>query len=186
MQAGLIGAVACALTISLALAGPAAGVVTAASDQVAGVPIGPVTREAIERQLPDWRQAAAAATPDPAASRALATVPPGARVDVYLGTWCDDSRREVARLFRALELLPGPPPFELRLISVDRSMRAPGYTEDAGLRFVPTIVVHRKGKVVGRIVESAVRGVERDLLDLLTGARRGTISGRNQPSQARR
>ncbi|MDQ3036349.1 MAG: thioredoxin family protein [Myxococcota bacterium] len=140
--------------------------------------MGATSREEIESALPAWREAAARADVEEETSRSLASVPPGAEVIVYLGTWCGDSRREIARLFRALELVPEPYPFTVSWIGVDRAKTAPGHTEGADVRFVPTIVVRRDGAEVGRIVESAPRGVERELLDLLTGATQGVISAR--------
>jgi hypothetical protein len=134
--------------------------------------VGPTTRTEIETTLPAWREASELASVDSSVARDLANVAPGARVDVYLGTWCGDSRREVSRLFRALESVPEPP-FDVRFIAVDRDKRA-----DIELRYVPTIVVSRDGREVGRIVESAPRGIERELLDLLNGTAGGVISGR--------
>jgi hypothetical protein len=99
-------------------------------------------------------------------------------VAVYLGTWCGDSRREVARLWRALDALGREPPFRIRYIGVDRRKQAREVPPDLMLRFVPTFVVSRKGREVGRVVESAPQGIEADLSALLTGNRRGTISER--------
>jgi hypothetical protein len=104
---------------------------------------------------------------DAQAARALATVAPGADVVVVLGTWCGDSRRELPRLWRALDLA-GAVPFALRYIGVDRDKTAPGF-DRAALRIerVPTFVVSRGGREVGRIVERAPDGLERELLALL-------------------
>ncbi len=44
------------------------------------------------------------------------------------------------------------------------------------LRLVPTLVVRSNGREVGRIVESSPTGIERDLLDLLTGRQGGLIT----------
>ena len=52
---------------------------------------------------------------------ALGAVEPGAAIDVYLGTWCSDSERELARFWRALDLNLGIVPFDVRYIAVDRS-----------------------------------------------------------------
>lgn len=172
------------LTITLALAAcgadPHASGSRTTTAAAAASPdiVGPTSREAIEAALPRWREAIAGADASEETSRALASVPPGAHVDVYLGTWCGDSRREVSRFFRALEHAPEPRPFTVDLVGVDRAKRAPELPEDLDLRYVPTFVVRRDGAEVGRIVESAPRGIERELLDLLTGARTGVITGR--------
>jgi hypothetical protein len=140
--------------------------------------VGVTSRAEIEAAVPAWRDAISGADPADEVARSLQSVPPGAEVDVFLGTWCGDSRREVSRLFVALALAEaeGPLPFALRFVGVDRAKQAPGLTEGVDLRYVPTVVVRREGREVGRIVETATRGVEQDLLDLLTGARTGWIS----------
>jgi len=143
-----------------------------------GDPVGRVDRETIEAQVPAWRTARESASPDPEASRQLAEVAPGARVDVYLGTWCGDSRREVPRLWSAFDLA-GELPFEVTYVAVDRAKDAPGgLLDDVDIEYVPTFVVIRDGEEVGRIVESAPGGIENDLLALLRGERTGVISGR--------
>ncbi|MEM1417307.1 MAG: hypothetical protein AAGH15_20585 [Myxococcota bacterium] len=130
-------------------------------------------------EVPRWGSAFEDAEVDAEAAAGLASVVPGATVDVFLGTWCSDSRREVSRLLRALggrqDL-----PFTLRLIGVDRSKSEPAtHLAGQGVRFVPTIIVRREGREVGRIVESAPRGVEVELLALLRGETQGVISGRD-------
>src|SRR3984893_9310546 len=81
-------------------AGSAAGSAPSAHRQVL---VGPSRREQIEAAAPEWARQAAEAHPDAAAARALLQVPRGAEVLVFLGTWCSDSKREVARLWRALD-----------------------------------------------------------------------------------
>jgi hypothetical protein len=141
--------------------------------------VGVTTRAEIEARVPAWRDAAAAADIEEETARELASVPPGAEIDVFLGTWCGDSRREISRLFRALEQVPEPWPFTIRWIAVDRAKSAPGYTEGADLRFVPTLIVRRGGAEIGRLVETTPRAIERELVDLLRGASSGVISARD-------
>jgi hypothetical protein len=101
-------------------------------------------------------------------------------VTVFLGTWCSDSRREVARLWRALDQVGGLVPFEVEYVAVDRAKSAPAdLVAGQDLRYVPTFVVEREGEEVGRVVESAPGGIESDLLALLTGEASGTVSGRD-------
>jgi hypothetical protein len=142
-----------------------------------GEMVGFTTQTEIESELPAWRTAREGSIIDADAAERLASVAPGAEVTVFLGTWCGDSRREVSRLFAALERT-GTLPFAIRFIGVDRSKHAEGLTDGVDLRYVPTIIVTRDGAEVGRIVESAPLGVERALLELLDGTRTGVISGR--------
>jgi thiol-disulfide isomerase/thioredoxin len=140
---------------------------------------GPVTQEHMEAAAPDWVYAKAESRVDDAAVQGLAQVEPGAEVTVFLGTWCDDSRREVPRLWNVLELAGKSVPFQVRYIAVDRDKKDPeGQAEKSGIRYVPTFIVVRGGREVGRIVESSPNGVESDLLALLTGKAQGVISTR--------
>lgn len=137
---------------------------------------GETTRAAVLAHHADWQDALSAASADAQAAEALAQVEPGATVVVYLGAWCSDSRREVTRFWKALDAA-GQVAFEVRYIALDRDFVAGDVPlSDADLRAVPTFVVLRDGREVGRVVETAVEGIEHDVLDLLTGQRAGVIS----------
>lgn len=127
-----------------------------------------------------WRERLEDVDVDKEDATALGEVPPGAEVTVYFGAWCPDSRREVPRLWRALEEAGGDVPFTVEYIALDTDFEA-GDTDISGadLDFVPTFVVHRDGEEVGRIVESAPDRLERDLHALLTGDEEGVLSGRS-------
>lgn len=144
------------------------------------VVVGPTSREAIEAAAPEWVQAEVEAQPEAEAAQALATVAPGAEVTVFLGTWCGDSRREVPRLWRALDESGVVFPFRIRYLGVDRAKQEPAdEIGENGIRFVPTFIVSRDGREVGRIVETAPHGIEKDLLALLTGQATGVIAIRD-------
>lgn len=133
--------------------------------------LGWVTRAQIEAEHPEFRTAGPGAASDRSVSSALAGVSPGARVEVFFGSWCSDSRRELSRFWSALDLLSDKPPFEVHYLGVDRSKREPSEAlAGREILFVPTFVVSRGGHEVGRVVESAPKGIEYDLLDLLSGA----------------
>jgi hypothetical protein len=163
-------------------AAPAAVPVPVAGPRVL---LGPITREQVEAAVPEWVQAEVEAKPDLDAARALAQVEPGAEVTILLGTWCGDSRREISRLWRALDGVgasaqggpAGGLPFTIRYIGVDEAKKMPeAEVRAAGLLYVPTLIVSRGGHEVGRIVERSPKGVEADLLALLTGRASGLLT----------
>lgn len=142
--------------------------------------LGEVTRQEVESAAPEWVEAQIEATPDPATSLALAAAGEGREVLVLFGTWCGDSRRELARLWRAFDEAGGPPRAAFEYVAVDRSKTGPeALVAGYDLRYVPTLIVFRDGVEQGRIVEESPGGIERDLLDLLTGERSGVISARD-------
>lgn len=165
----------------LGLGTPYAEEIAAESD--APVLVGEVTREQIESLVPDWVRAQVEAEIDTEAAQALASVPP-AEIIVYLGTWCSDSRREVPRFWRALDQTGGLVQFSVEYVAVDEDKQEPAQRlEDVDLRYVPTFVVRRDGEELGRVVEVAETGIERDLLALLTGQARGVVSGRDEAEE---
>jgi hypothetical protein len=146
-----------------------------ASDEL--VLVGDLTRAEIERALPDWVEEQVTVTPDPTAAASLAVALEDVEVTVYLGTWCADSRRELARLWRALDLAAAESPTSLHYIGVDRPMIEPrAWTAGRGLERVPTFVVERESTELGRIVEISPNGIEIDLLALLRGETSGVIT----------
>lgn len=87
---------------------------------------------------------------------------------VVLGTWCPDSHREVPRLFKILEALKYPEN-KMTIIAVNRKKEAPSGEEGPfNIQRVPTIIVQKYGKEIGRIIETPKTGyIERDLLEII-------------------
>jgi thiol-disulfide isomerase/thioredoxin len=164
-----------------ALASPAAATESHEAKNAEPVLVGTVTREQVEEAMPDWVQAEVEAAPDPAAVEALAAAPAGAEVTVYLGTWCGDSKRELARFWRAVDQAGGAVPFRVAYVGVDRDKKEPAdLLAGIGLEYVPTFVVRRDGREVGRIVEESPHGVERDLLALVDGSAQGLVTAKQE------
>ena len=139
--------------------------------------VGLVTREEIEIFMPEWVVAVVEAAPDVAVAQAMVEALPGSEVEVFFGTWCSDSGRELPRLWRALDDLGGLNPEEIRYVGVDRDKAEPAqWVAGSDLQRVPTFVVRRNGEELGRIVESSPHGIEKDLLALLRGEVSGVIT----------
>jgi hypothetical protein len=159
-----------ASTLFLAFPGPASS-----SDETP-VLTGRVSRERIERAVPGWVGQTVRSTIDEDAAKALTSVPPGARVTVFLGTWCSDSRREVSRFWRDLDQVGGMVPFDVTYVAVNRAKTVPAdLLAGRKIEYVPTFIVERGGHEVGRVVEEAPDGIEVDLLALLTGEKSGVL-----------
>lgn len=87
------------------------------------------------------------------------------RIEIFMGTWCEDCRREYPRLMKILKEAKFP---ESRMITyaVNESKKSfYGENEGKDIRFAPTIIFYRGGKEVARIVESPASGsLEEDIL----------------------
>ncbi|PWW29289.1 MULTISPECIES: TlpA family protein disulfide reductase [unclassified Chryseobacterium] len=87
---------------------------------------------------------------------------------VFMGTWCEDSHRDFPRLMKILEAVSYPES-KLNIIAVNRKKESPTGDESLyNLQKVPTIILKRYGKEVGRIIEMPTTGyIERDLVQIL-------------------
>ncbi len=87
---------------------------------------------------------------------------------VFLGTWCGDSKRNFPRLMKILEETKFPES-KLQIIGVNRQKQAPdGEEVKYNIRHVPTIIVEKYGKEIGRITEEPETGfIEKDLLNII-------------------
>lgn len=86
---------------------------------------------------------------------------------VVFGSWCGDSRRGVPAFVKVAESA-GIPRERVSFYGVDRSKQAADPAVAAlGIEAVPTMVVRRGGKEIGRIVETPRVSWEADLLTIL-------------------
>jgi hypothetical protein len=87
---------------------------------------------------------------------------------VFIGTWCEDSHRDFPRLMKILEEVKYPDS-RLTIIAVNRKKESPtGDEVKYNVSKVPTIIVEKYGKEIGRMIEMPTTGyVERDLVEIL-------------------
>jgi len=105
--------------------------------------------------------------PSPEALAFLKGIDHPVSIEVFCGSWCSDSIREVPRLIKIMDLVKNKN-LQVILIGVDRSKKQPAEkTEGKNIEFVPTFIVLRDGKEAGRIVESPNISLEQDLVDIL-------------------
>ncbi len=93
------------------------------------------------------------------------------RIEVFVGTWCSDSQRELPRLYKILEEIKFPTGSKLKVFGVNRA-KVSFYGEEMGknITHVPTIIIYDKNTEIGRIVESPVSGyLEEDIAMIVKG-----------------
>ena len=89
-------------------------------------------------------------------------------ITIVLGTWCPDSRREVPRFMKILDLIDFPSS-KVTFIGVDNSKQAPvGDYDKLEIERVPTFIFLRNKVEAGRIIENPVTSLEQDMLNILT------------------
>lgn len=146
------------------------------------IPIaGETTPEAVMEKFKRWKDAREAAVADKEIGKKLGEVAPGAELYVFFGTWCADCHRELPRLWAAFEHAGGELPFTVKYVALDEQFQAADFDlTPYNIERIPTIIVKRDGKEVGRIIESTADPVERELLALLDGSKTGIVSN-SQP-----
>jgi tetratricopeptide (TPR) repeat protein len=93
--------------------------------------------------------------------------------EIFMGTWCGDSKREVPRMFRILEYA-GVQPSQIKLVMVDNRdstyKQSPAHEEKGkGIHHVPDLIVYDNEKEMNRVIESPVVSLEQDLLTISKG-----------------
>ncbi len=86
---------------------------------------------------------------------------------VFAGTWCDDTQNLLPKFFRVLDEAQFPAS-SITLYGVDRSKKSlHGEADKSLIVNVPTFIVYKDGKEIGRIVENVKKSVEIDLKEML-------------------
>ena len=89
------------------------------------------------------------------------------RIKVFMGTWCSDSQREVPAFYKILNQLD----FDitkLEVIAVSQEKDTPDKLEEGfNIEYVPTIIIYKNEKEIGRFVEFAQETLEKDVLAIL-------------------
>jgi thiol-disulfide isomerase/thioredoxin len=100
-------------------------------------------------------------------AKALKPLLEGKKIKVFMGTWCEDSQREVPALFKILDHI-GYDVNQLEIVAVTHDKVTPQeYEKDLSIEYVPTFIFMKDGKEMNRIVEYAHETLEKDMRTIL-------------------
>jgi thiol-disulfide isomerase/thioredoxin len=90
------------------------------------------------------------------------------KITIVMGTWCPDSRREVPKFMRILDIWRFPLS-QVAIIGVDKNKKASvsGY-ESLDIQKVPTFIIYKNNIEAGRIIENPVTSLEQDMVNILS------------------
>ena len=144
--------------------------VTAKDDQTGAVVFkGPITMADLsgEHSFSWMKRGETDYKPDSAAIKALRFALPAYTLVTFMGTWCDDSQSIIPKLAKVLQAARYPADKEV-MYGVDRDKQTTGVESKIyDIKRVPTIIVFKGNKEVGRITESVSNSVEADLLQIV-------------------
>lgn len=134
--------------------------------------IGPITPDRLLALVPEYSERKESYSPDPVVVEAIASmIQPGDRLEVYLGTWCSDSQREVPKLLELLDLVSElGASLPVSYVAVDRAKREPAeLLEGKAVSKVSTFIYYRDDTETGRIEETPEGLFEDHFLRLVAG-----------------
>jgi thiol-disulfide isomerase/thioredoxin len=88
-------------------------------------------------------------------------------VTIYMGTWCEDSQREVPGFFKIIDALEANDQVQPIVGLNEDKVSHDGSAEQAGVTNVPTFIFSKDGEEINRIVEFPIISIEQDILDIL-------------------
>lgn len=88
-------------------------------------------------------------------------------VKVFMGSWCEDSQREVPALLKLLDLADFDSS-QIEIIAMTHDKDTPeNYEADYQIEFIPTMMFFKDGAELNRIVEYTQETLELDILKIL-------------------
>ncbi len=89
------------------------------------------------------------------------------KFQVIMGSWCGDSQQQIPRFIKLLDKLEYKNR-KLAILAIDHFFKAKDFEKGTNkIEKVPTIIILRKGKEIGRIIETPKETLEKDLLNIL-------------------
>jgi hypothetical protein len=90
------------------------------------------------------------------------------KVDVYLGLWCRDSEKNVPKFIRLIQALEHDN-IKVNYYTVERkpNKSVKYFIEHLKIERVPTFIVYRDNKEIGRIIENPTKSLIEDFLEIV-------------------
>lgn len=132
--------------------------------------LGKISQNQLEQApFSDWyKNEYAAYHPDAATVDSLRPHVNSYRYEIFFGTWCGDSKREMPRLLKLFDELH----IKATLVAVgnrDTLYKQSPQHEERGKNIlrVPTLTIYKNEKEVGRVIETPAKSWEKDMLEAI-------------------
>jgi len=91
------------------------------------------------------------------------------RIKIFMGTWCDDSQREIPHFFKLLNALEfDQSQLEMFAMSEEKTT-SENFEKGLDVFNVPTIIFFKNGEEINRFVEFPVNSLESDVAKIIRG-----------------
>lgn len=131
---------------------------------------GEISTDQLFATVPVWHSLMESYQPDAGTVAMLNAQDSEAQLTVVLGSWCPDSKNYVPKLLKAL-WAAGNDKLKVKIVGIDNQFHEPiAAIQGRGIINVPTVIVERQGREIGRIIETpAADTIEQDLVAILNG-----------------
>ncbi len=103
-------------------------------------------------------------TPDQSVISQLKKKKKGVKIMIVMGSWCGDSQDQVPAFYKIVDEI-GFDESNVELVAVDRTKTAGNYdVSGLNIQRVPTFVFYRNNREIGRIVETPLSTLEKDMM----------------------
>ena len=93
----------------------------------------------------------------------------GLEIKVFMGTWCEDSQREIPHFFKLLDALEFDQR-QLEMYAMSEEKTTPqNFEKDLEIHHVPTIIFFKNGEEINRFVELPVSSLATDIAKIIKG-----------------
>ncbi|MFL6278087.1 MAG: TlpA family protein disulfide reductase [Blastocatellia bacterium] len=130
--------------------------------------VGNLSEANIWDDVPIWRTLMNKYQPDAPSVAALKQNKPDTTIIIAAGTWCGDSKHYVPQLLRALHDANNKH-IKIKLVGIANKFVEPAeFVKQHDIKKVPTVIVERDGREIGRITETpSAKTMEEDLAAIL-------------------
>ncbi|WP_448211359.1 thioredoxin family protein [Colwellia sp. MEBiC06753] len=133
--------------------------------QQASIAVGDINQTQLLAEYPSFLAEFSSFQETPEQIAMVEQFPNNLTLDIYFGTWCHDSQREVPRLLKALAHNQK---VAVNLVALDGHKQEPlGREKIADIKYTPTIVVKIDGREVGRIIERPATDLITDITQFI-------------------
>lgn len=128
---------------------------------------GELTRDEILQHSPDWEEVVASYIPDIDSLDILRSIDTPVQIEVYLGTWCSDSKDHVSAFFKILDMADNPQLIPLYIGLPKEKDAREELVQGKNITRIPTFIVIVDGHEKGRIIEHPTTSMEQDLVEII-------------------
>jgi thiol-disulfide isomerase/thioredoxin len=129
---------------------------------------GSISKDQLYFDYPSWKVEEDSYRTFEPAIQELSTLSEKINIEIFIGTWCSDSEREVPRFFKVIEDAGIVPLLTIDLWAVDRKKTLDSnLAQLRNIERVPTFIFYRDKQEIGRIIESPDELLEQDMALIL-------------------